>query len=38
MKIKKIVEKLIENIADSKMEAGDILKNAKILTFNIDNT
>lgn len=37
MEVKDIVEKLIENIADSKMEAGDILRNAKILAFNIDN-
>ena len=37
MEIKEIVEKLIENIADRKMEAGDILRNAKILPFNIDN-
>ena len=37
MEIKEIVEKLIENIADSKMEAGDILRNTKILAFNIDN-
>lgn len=37
MDIKKIVNKLIENIADSKMGAGDILRNAKILAYNIDN-
>lgn len=37
MEIKDIVEKLIGNIADSKLDAGDILRNAKILAFNIDN-
>lgn len=37
MDIKNIVNKLIENVADSKMGAGDILCNAKILAYNIDN-
>lgn len=37
MDIKIIIEKLISNIGDGKMGAGDLLRNAKILAFNIDN-
>lgn len=37
MEIKSIIERLIENIANSQMGAGDILRNAKILAYNIDN-